>query len=111
MRKKIAVILATLALTAIIALPAFADNAADARAWFEQRFNAKKAAVDQAVKDGRLTPEQGQAWQEHLDAMYQFHEQNGFNCPFGGAGRGPGMGRGGMGFGWGGGFGQNAQQQ
>jgi hypothetical protein len=119
MKKKIAVVLTTLALAATMAVPAFADNAADAKAWFEQRFNAKKAAVDQAVKDGRLTQEQGQALKEHFDAMYKLHEQNGFTCPFGTPGQGPGLGRGGMGFGRHGGmgfgpggmgFGQNVQQ-
>lgn len=123
MNKKIGVVLATLALAATMALPAFADSADDAKAWFEQRFAAKKAAVEQAVESGRLTAEQGEAMQQHFDQMYQYHEQNGFTCPYGTPGQGPGWGRGGngfghgygmgMGFGAGGGigFGATAQQQ
>lgn len=112
MKRKLVVSLLLLAFTALVAVPAFAatDPAADAKAWFDQVFAAKKAWVDQAVKDGRLTPEQGQALKEHFDQMYKFHEQNGFVCPNGGPGMGRGMGNGmgrhggfGAGFGrWGG---------
>jgi hypothetical protein len=122
MKKKIGVVLATLALVATMAVPAFADSAADAKAWFDQRFAAKKAAVEQAVESGRITAEQGEAMQQHFDQMYQFHEQNGFTCPYGTPGQGQGFGHHGgkgfgggmgMGFGAGGGmgFGANAQQQ
>jgi len=123
MKKKVGVALAIIALAATMAVPAFADSTVDAQTWFEQRFAAKQQAVDQAVEDGRLTPEQGQAFKEHFDAMYKFHEQNGFTCPYGTPGQGPGFGRGrmGMGFGPGGmgngygpggmGFGNNTQQQ
>lgn len=105
MNKKIGVLLATLALVATIALPAFAGGTDDAKAWFEQHFAAKKAAVEQAVETGRLTAEQGEAMQQHFDQMYQFHEQNGFTCPFGTPGQGQGLGRGGNGFGHGHGHG------
>ncbi|MDI6709939.1 MAG: DUF2680 domain-containing protein [Bacillota bacterium] len=112
MKRKLVVSLLLLAFTGLVAVPAFAatDPVSDAKAWFEQKFSAKKAWVDQAVKDGRLTPEQGQAMKEHFDQMYEFHEQNGFVCPNGGPGMGRGMGNGmgrqggfGAGFGrWGG---------
>ncbi|MFZ5590427.1 MAG: DUF2680 domain-containing protein [Bacillota bacterium] len=107
--KRILGVVVLIALVAALAIPAFAaDTTNSAKAWFEQMFNAKKAYVDQAVKDGRLSKEQGEALKQHFDQMYQFHAQNGFVCPLGGprAGgmgmwRGMGMGR------WGGGIWQN----
>lgn len=108
MKKKFILVLALLVLTALVAVPALAasDPATDAKAWFDQRFAAKKAAVDQAVKDGKITSEQAGAWQEHLDQMYQLRQEEGFVCPNGtpGAGMGQGMRQGmrqGMGIGQG----------
>ncbi len=101
-RKWIAALL-VVALAVLLAVPAFAATDTDAKSWFETRFAAKKAWVDQAVKDGRLTAKQGEAWKNHFDQMYKFHEQNGFACPMGG----PGLGRGkGAGFGPGYGMGR-----
>lgn len=105
MAKKWIAVVVMVALAALLAVPAFAAADNPAKAWFESRFAAKKAFVDQAVKDGRITPEQGDAWKGHFDQMYKFHEQNGFTCPMGGpgAGNGQGMGPGaGKGFGRGG---------
>ncbi|WP_104371102.1 DUF2680 domain-containing protein [Desulfocucumis palustris] len=112
MKRKTAVAVALLVLAALVAVPALAsaDTASDAKAWFDQMFTAKKAWVDQAVKDGRITAEQGDAWKEHFNQMYQFHQENGYVCPMGGPGAGYGMGMGngrgpGAGFGmgrWGG---------
>ncbi|MFZ5633994.1 MAG: DUF2680 domain-containing protein [Bacillota bacterium] len=104
MKKKWIAVIVLAALAALIAVPAFAATTPDAKAWFENMFSAKKAYVDQAVKDGRITPEQGEAWKKHFDEVYKFHEQNGFVCPMGGPGlrHGPGAGFGpgkGMGFG------------
>ena len=115
MNKKLIAVIVLVALAALIAVPAFAATGTDAKSWFEGRFAAKKAYVDQAVKDGTITAEQGATWNQHFDEMYKFHEQNGFICPMGGpgAGVGQGMGKGqgfgpGKGMGRGGGFG--AQQ-
>ncbi|MCL6477656.1 MAG: YckD family protein [Peptococcaceae bacterium] len=94
MNKKWIAVIVLAALAALIAVPAFAATTPDAKAWFESMFAAKKAYVDQAVKDGRITPEQGEAWKNHFDEMYKFHEQNGFVCPMGGPGRGWGAGMG-----------------
>lgn len=94
MSRKIVVAVTMLALLALVALPAFADTASDAKAWFDQKFAAKKAYVDQAVSEGRITAEQGQAMKQHFDQMYQFHQQNGFVCPMGGPGQGMGRGMG-----------------
>lgn len=105
MRKKWIAAVVVLVLASLLAVPALAATDLDAKAWFESRFAAKKAFVDQAVKDGRITQEQGEAWKKHFDEMYKFHEQNGFVCPMGGPGRGKGMGYGpGNGLGRGGGM-------
>ncbi|WP_333870159.1 DUF2680 domain-containing protein [Desulforamulus putei] len=82
-------ILAVVALTVPVAFAADDANA-QAKAWFDQMFAAKKAWIDQAVKDGRLTPEQGQAWKQHFDQMKEFRAKNGYVCPGGGFGMGPG---------------------
>lgn len=87
MRKSVIIIL-VLALLALVVVPAFAATSTNgANSWFDQMFAAKQAWVDQAVKNGQLTPEQGQAWQNHLEQMQQFHNQYGYLCP------GPGQGR------------------
>ncbi|MBO8137917.1 MAG: DUF2680 domain-containing protein [Desulfotomaculum sp.] len=105
--KKVLSAVVLLALVAVFVVPAFAADNADnsAKEWFEQKFNSKKAWVDQAVKDGKLTKEQGELFKQHFDQMYQFHAQNGFTCPMGGPG-GFGYGKGrGFGRGMGNGFG------
>jgi len=97
MKRKWIIGITLLALVAF-AIPAFAvtDQATDAKAWFTQKFEAKKSSVDQAVKDGRITEEQGKVWKDHFNQMAEFHEQNGYVCPGGGPGMGHGKGNGGM---------------
>ncbi|ABO50545.1 conserved hypothetical protein [Desulforamulus reducens MI-1] len=109
--KKVLGMVVLLAMVAMFVVPAFADEATDnqAQAWFNQMFQNKKAWVDQAVKDGRLTTEQGKLYNEHFDQMYKFHQENGYTCPMGGPGGGMGYGRG-FGSGMGNGPGYNAQQ-
>lgn len=112
MSKKFLAFILVAAIAALIAVPAFADTAQDAQSWFEGRFAARQAWVDQAVKDGSITAEQGETWKNHLSDMYKLREQNGFTCPMGGPGQGrgqgfgmgngPGSGRGGGMGGWGG---------
>ncbi|ABO51085.1 conserved hypothetical protein [Desulforamulus reducens MI-1] len=95
-------ILSIVALSVPIAFAAD-DSTNAAKTWFEQRMTVKKAWVDQAVKDGTLTTEQGQAWKKHFDEVAEFRAKNGFVCPAGGPGScGMGPGRG-MGNGFGGG--------
>ncbi|GAB6179958.1 hypothetical protein JCM14036_12770 [Desulfotomaculum defluvii] len=91
-----ALILAIVAFTVPAAFAA-ADIDNPAKAWFEQRMAAKKAQVDQAVQNGSITPEQGQAWKQHFDDMTELRSQNGYTCPGGGPGKcgfGPGAGMG-----------------
>lgn len=99
---------------ALIVPAAFAadDATAQAKAWFEQKFAAKQAWVDQAVKDGRLTAEQGKFYTQHFEQMKEFQAQNGYICPGGGMGQCRGLGPGkGMGPGMGGRWMNNPQVQ
>ncbi|MFZ5648941.1 MAG: hypothetical protein ACOY30_15125 [Bacillota bacterium] len=60
--------------------------------------------LDQAQKDGQITPEQAQSWQDHFNYMRDFHSQNGFG-PMGQMMGGGMMGGGMMGGGFNGGYG------
>ncbi len=116
--KKVVGLALLLLFAALLAIPAFAadtGDAGDADSWLEQRLNwlqqrmeLKRAYVDRLVEQGLLSKEQGQAWKEHFEYMYDFHRQNGFLCPGGGPGwrhgwmggsygNGPGAGMRGMG--------------
>lgn len=63
--------------------------------FIDQMFDWHQGWLDQAQKDGSVTPEQAQAWQEHFNYMRDFHTQNGFGpmgFMMGGGGMmGPGM--------------------
>ncbi len=87
--KKWLVLGTILVLTGVLAIPAFAGNT-DVPDWFSQMFDWKKAQVDQMVESGELSQEQGAAFKEHFDYMYNWHQENGFVCP-GGGGMGWGM--------------------
>ncbi len=87
--------LVLMAAVALLVPAAFAtdDTTIQNKAWFEQRLTQKKAFVDEAVKNGRMTTEQGETWKQHFEQMQQFHTQNGYLCP--GSGNGNcGMGKG-----------------
>jgi len=67
-----------------------------------QMFDWHQQWLDQAQKDGQVTPEQAKSWQDHFNYMRDFHNQNGFgpmgSMMGGGNMMGPGMmgGTGGM---------------
>ena len=95
-------VVALLAVAVLVPTVFAADSTDSAKAWFEQKFATKKAWVDQAVNDGRITAEQGQAWKAHFDANQQFLSQNGYQTPCANPGSGMGGGRmGGKGMGYG----------
>lgn len=84
MKKKILLVLALAALTAI---PAFAaatgDNQTDNQ-MFNQMFNRHQQMVQQAVKDGRITADEAATMDEHMKEMAPIMGkmmQNG--CPMG----------------------------
>lgn len=81
-------LLMALVSAAVLIPSAFAadDPVNQAKTWFEERMSAKQSMIDQAVKDGRMTPEQAKAWTNHLEKKKQFHAENGYNCPNGGMG-------------------------
>lgn len=68
-------------------------------AFIESRMEDKIEAIEQMVKDGKITAAQAQVWKDHFTQMLAFHKENGF------LGFEPGTGRMGMGRGQGGGFG------
>lgn len=69
-----------LALAAPAALGAAAGNGQKAQnqQFTDQMLDWHQQWLDQARKDGRITPEQAQAWQEHFNYMRDFHNKYGF---------------------------------
>ncbi|MFZ5645523.1 MAG: hypothetical protein ACOY46_18320 [Bacillota bacterium] len=68
------------ALAAPAAFGAVAGNGQGAQnqQFFNQIFDWHQQWLDQAQKDGQITPDQAKAWQEHFNYMRDFHNQNGF---------------------------------
>lgn len=46
--------------------------------FINQMFDSHQQWLDQAQKDGQVTPEQAKDWQEHFNYMRDFHGKNGF---------------------------------
>lgn len=46
--------------------------------FFNQMFDRHQQWLDQAQKDGQVTQEQANAWQDHFNYMRDFHSKNGF---------------------------------
>lgn len=86
-----------MALFAPVAMGAVKDNPtaqnAQNQAYFEQMMQQHQNWLDQAQKDGRITPEQAKAWQKHFNNMRDFYSQNGY-YPYGMMGGGMMMGNG-----------------
>ena len=84
--------LLVLALAAPTAFGAVAGDGQNAQnqQFVDQMFEQHQGWLDQAQKDGSVTPEQAKAWQEHFNYMRDFHAKNGFG-PMGSM-----MGSGGM---------------
>jgi len=84
-------VLALAAPTAFGAVTVSGDSQKEQNQQFvDQMFEQHQGWLDQAQKDGSVTPEQAKAWQEHFNYMRDFHAQNGFG-PMGSM-----MGSGGM---------------
>lgn len=83
MKRKLVVVIVAVFVLMITVSVAYA--ATDNQDFFNRMFSAHKQWVNQAVENKQLTPEQGQAWNNHFEQMQKFHEANGFGCP------GPGM--------------------
>ena len=86
-----------LALAAPAAFGAVAgnDQSNQNQQFFNQMFDWHQKWLDQAQKDGQVTPEQAKSWQEHFNYMRDFHQRNGFGpmgqMMGGGGMMGPGM--------------------
>ncbi|SDZ14033.1 Protein of unknown function [Proteiniborus ethanoligenes] len=81
MKKKII----TLTLVAIFVLSmgamAFADSKVDVPSWFNEMISWKKDRVNEALKAGDITEEQGKLLNERIESMVKYHEEKGFNFP------------------------------
>lgn len=101
-------IILTLAAVLVLSLGvmAFAENTNEAPDWYKDMIKWKKDQIQQAVTNEQITEEQAKYWNERIDTMEKYHEENGFNFPggCGGSGRGRGRGFGGFGPGMQGGF-------
>lgn len=60
--------------------------------WHDQMFDWHKQWIDNAEKNGQLSPEQAQAWRQHFDYMEEFHDKYGMGMMMGGNGFGGMMG-------------------
>ena len=85
------VIASLLALTFVSLV--FAADKNETPEWYQDMLKWRKEQVSQSVQDGYLTKDQAEAWNEHLDSMEKWHNENGFNNP----GMGYGGCRGGFG--------------
>jgi len=98
--KKIIILAVAAVLVISLGVIAFAETSNEAPDWYKDMLKWKKDQINQAVKDNVITEEQAKYWEERIDAMEKFHEENGFNFPMGCGGFGRGQGRGfGRGFG------------
>lgn len=46
--------------------------------WFKERMKYRRAEIQNLLKDGKITKEEANNWEEHLDEMEKYHEENGF---------------------------------
>ncbi|MBO8128495.1 MAG: DUF2680 domain-containing protein [Peptococcaceae bacterium] len=85
MKRFIVLAVVGLLVLALVVPAAFAwagnGNDPQAKNFFDWMFQQHRNWVDQAVKQGQITPEQGKAWKNHFDYMQKFHEQYGYYCP------------------------------
>ncbi|BAF58411.1 hypothetical membrane protein [Pelotomaculum thermopropionicum SI] len=68
-----------LAVLAPGALAAVTGNQVDS-VRLNKMFDEHKQWVIQAVENGEITPEQGEAWNQHFDQMKEFHAKSGLDC-------------------------------
>lgn len=96
----VAISILVVALAAPAAYGAIAGNSQNTEneQFFNQMLGWHQQWLEQAQKDGQITPEQARVWQEHFTYMGDFHKQNGFG-PMGAMMGGSGF-NGMMGGGW-----------
>ena len=59
---------------------------ADLQESYQQMIDLRKESIDKLVADGLLTAEQGQLEKDRLDAMAQYHAENGYTYGYGAMG-------------------------
>lgn len=111
MKKRLATVLAGVLVVGALVVPkAFAENDSNQNPqvtspptritqqgnFHNQMFERHKTWLDNAERDGKITPEQAQAWKQHFDYMKDFHSKNGMGMMGGNGGMMGGSGPGGM---------------
>ncbi|SKC83309.1 DUF2680 domain-containing protein [Maledivibacter halophilus] len=92
-----------LALAAVLILSlgviAFADSNNEVPDWYNDMIKWRKDKVEESVKSGLVTEEQAKYWNDRIDYMEKYHNENGFGFQggCGGFGRGARRGLGGFG--------------
>ncbi|MPM29118.1 hypothetical protein SDC9_75657 [bioreactor metagenome] len=79
MNKKI--IVSTLVAAALVTFSGFAYAAEQNNTtpeWFKSMTEWKKEQVKEQVEQGNLTEEEAKQWNENIDAMEEYHKENGF---------------------------------
>ncbi|WP_425447786.1 DUF2680 domain-containing protein [Dethiothermospora halolimnae] len=103
--KKVLSVSLLLVLVLSVGTVTFAAADGDAPDWFNDMLEWRRDRIDEAVENGTITEEQAEYWNERMEYMEEYHNENGFDFPAGchggyGRGMGRGFGRGnGQGFG------------
>lgn len=92
--KKIIVLAIAAVMVLSLGVLAFAETADESPDWYKEMIKWKKNQIEKAVEDKQITQEQAKYWNERIDAMENYHKENGFNFPMGCSGFGRGQGRG-----------------
>lgn len=90
----VGILVVALAAPAAFGAAAGNDQKNQNQQFIDQMFDWHVKWLDQARKDGQVTPEQANAWQDHFNYMRDFHNKNGFGpmgSMMGGGMMGPGM--------------------
>lgn len=80
--KKLTVLSIIAVLVLSMGIIAFADNAKETPQWYNDMMEWRREQVKEAVKNGEITEEDAQYWNEDLDRMEEYHNEYGY---------GPGM--------------------
>ncbi len=105
MKKSILITLVVVFVLSMGVLSFAETNIVETPEWFNDMITWKKDRVQEAVDNDLITEQDAKLYNERLDYMEEYHQENDFGYPGGcggfgrGVGRGPGAGM--MGRGWG----------
>lgn len=98
MKKKKTIVLVFVAVLLLSLGVVFAESVNETPEWYNGMIEWKRAQINEAVENEEITEEQAKYWNERIDAMQEYHKENGFNFPMGccgfGRGRRQSFGRG-----------------